>query len=133
MCLWAFAWWTILLQMRESTGNLWQSLINDVLDVSRIESGRIVLTEEAFSLPEIFDNMINMISPQITTKKQELFIDICNVIHEDVVGDSLRLQQVFMNIVGNAIKYTPDGGKISVGLKEIPSGSAFYSEYVFTC
>ena len=119
--------------MRESTGNLWQRLINDVLDVSRIESGRIVLTEEAFSLPEIFDNMINMISPQITTKKQELFIDICNVIHEDVVGDSLRLQQVFMNIVGNAIKYTPDGGKISVGLKEIPSGSAFYSEYVFTC
>lgn len=109
------------------------SLINDVLDVSRIESGRIVLAEEPFSLPEIFDNMINMISPQITTKNQELFIDIQNVIHEDVVGDSLRLQQVFMNVVGNAIKYTPDGGKISVGLKEIPSDSALYSQYVFTC
>ena len=109
------------------------SLINDVLDVSRIESGRIVLAEEAFSLPEIFDNMINMISPQITTKNQELFIDIQNVVHEDVVGDSLRLQQVFMNVVGNAIKYTPDGGKILVGLKEMPSGSALYSEYVFTC
>lgn len=109
------------------------SLLNDVLDVSRIESGRIVLTEEPFSLPEIFDNMINMISPQITTKNQELFIDIQNVLHEDVVGDSLRLQQVFMNVVGNAIKYTPDGGKISVGLKEIPSDSALYSQYVFTC
>lgn len=109
------------------------SLINDVLDVSRIESGRIVLAEEPFSLPEIFDNMFNMISPQITTKNQELFIDIQNVIHEDVVGDSLRLQQVFMNVVGNAIKYTPDGGKISVGLKEIPSDSALYSQYVFTC
>ena len=57
MCLWAFAWWTILLQMRESTGNLWQSLINDVLDVSRIESGRIVLTEEAFSLPEFVQRL----------------------------------------------------------------------------
>ena len=109
------------------------SLINDVLDVSRIESGRIVLAKEAFSLPEIFDNMINMISPQITTKKQELFIDICNVVHEDVIGDSLRLQQVFMNILGNAIKYTPDGGKISVGLKEVPCDIPFHSEYVFTC
>ena len=109
------------------------SLINDVLDVSRIESGRILLTEEAFSLCEVFDNMINMISPQIMNKHQELFIDVCDVVHEDVVGDSLRLQQVFMNIVGNAIKYTPDGGRISVGLKELPASTAFYSDYIFTC
>ena len=109
------------------------SLINDVLDVSRIESGRIVLAREAFSLSEIFDNMINMTAPQIMTKKHELFIDVCNVVHEDVIGDALRLQQVFMNIIGNAIKYTPDGGRISVGLREIPSDTAFYSEYVFTC
>ena len=109
------------------------SLINDVLDVSRIESGRILLSEEAFSLPEVFDNMINMISPQIMNKHLELFVDICGVTHEDVVGDALRLQQIFMNIVGNAIKYTPEGGKISVSLKEIPSDTAFYSEYIFTC
>lgn len=109
------------------------SLINDVLDVSRIESGRIVLAQEAFSLPEIFDNMINMTAPQIMNKNHELFIDVCNVVHEDVTGDALRLQQVFMNIVGNAIKYTPDGGRISVGLKEVPSDTAFYSEYIFTC
>lgn len=109
------------------------SLINDVLDVSRIESGRIILSEDKFSLPEIFDNMINMISPQIMNRHMELFVDICGVTHEDVIGDSLRLQQIFMNIVGNAIKYTPEGGKISVSLKELPSDSAFYSEYVFTC
>lgn len=109
------------------------SLINDVLDVSRIESGRILLTEEAFSIPDIFENMINMISPQIMNKNHELYINICDVVHEAVVGDSLRLQQVFMNIVGNAIKYTPDGGKITVGLQEIPSDTAFYSEYVFSC
>ena len=109
------------------------SLINDVLDVSRIESGRIVLAEEAFSLPEIFDNMINMTAPQILNKSHELFIDVCNVVHEDVTGDALRLQQVFMNIVGNAIKYTQDGGRISVGLREVPSNTAFYSEYIFTC
>ena len=109
------------------------SLINDVLDVSRIESGRIVLSEEAFSLSEVFDNMINMTAPQITNKKHELFIDVCDVIHEDVIGDSLRLQQIFMNIVGNAIKYTPDGGRISVGMKEVPSDIAEYSEYIFSC
>ena len=109
------------------------SLINDVLDVSRIESGRILLSEDAFSLPEIFDNMINMISPQIMNKNMELFVDICGVTHEDVIGDALRLQQIFMNIVGNAIKYTPEGGKISVSLREIPSETAFYSEYIFTC
>ena len=109
------------------------SLINDVLDVSRIESGRIVLAEETLSLPEIFDNMINMISPQIMNKNLELFVDICGVLHEDVIGDSLRLQQIFMNIVGNAIKYTPEGGKISVSLKEVPSNTAFYSEYIFSC
>ena len=109
------------------------SLINDVLDVSRIESGRIVLAEDSFSLPEIFDNMINMISPQVMNKHLELFVDICGVTHEDVIGDSLRLQQIFMNIVGNAIKYTPEGGKISVSLKELPSDTALRSEYVFTC
>ncbi|MBU5482216.1 response regulator [Blautia sp. MSJ-19] len=109
------------------------SLINDVLDVSRIESGRILLAEEAFSIPDIFENMINMISPQIMNKNHELYINICDVVHEAVVGDSLRLQQVFMNIVGNAIKYTPDGGKITVGLQEIPSDTVFYSEYVFSC
>ena len=109
------------------------SLINDVLDVSRIESGRILLAEDAFSIPEVFENMINMISPQILNKNHELFIELCNVVHEDVIGDSLRLQQVFMNIVGNAIKYTPDGGKITVGLQEIPSDTALYSEYIFTC
>ena len=109
------------------------SLINDVLDVSRIESGRIVLAQDPFSLSEIFDNMINMISPQITNKNHELFIDIKNVVHEDVVGDSLRLQQVFMNIVGNAIKYTPEGGKITVGLQEIPCTKPLCSEYVFIC
>lgn len=109
------------------------SLINDVLDVSRIESGRIVLSSEAFRLPEVFETMINMTSPQIMNKQHELFIDVCDVIHEDVVGDPLRLQQIFMNIIGNAIKYTPDGGKISIGLRELPSDTAFYSEYQFTC
>lgn len=56
------------------------SLMNDVLDVSRIESGRIILAQEAFSLPEIFDNMINMTAPQIMNKNHELFIDVCNVV-----------------------------------------------------
>ena len=109
------------------------SLINDVLDVSRIESGKVSLAEEEFSLSDQFDSMVNMIAPQIKAKKQELSVEIGHVIHEDVIGDPLRLQQVFMNIVGNAIKYTQDGGHISVCLKEDTESSDNYSKYIFIC
>lgn len=109
------------------------SLINDVLDVSRIESGKVTLAEEKFSLSDQFDSMVNMISPQIKAKKQELSVEIGHIIHEDVIGDPVRLQQVFMNIVGNASKYTPDGGHISICLKEDTESSDNYSKYIFIC
>ena len=109
------------------------SLINDVLDVSRIESGKVSLAEEEFSLSDQFDSMVNMISPQIKAKKQELSVEIGHIIHEDVLGDPVRLQQVFMNIVGNASKYTPDGGHISICLKEDTESSDNYSKYIFIC
>lgn len=109
------------------------SLINDVLDVSRIESDKVSLAEEEFSLSDQFDSMVNMISPQIKAKKQELSVEIGHIIHEDVIGDPVRLQQVFMNIVGNASKYTPDGGHISICLKEDTESSDNYSKYIFIC
>ena len=96
------------------------SLINEVLDMSKIESGKISLGEEDFNLSELIDNMITMIRPQARAHGHDLTIHIEKVQHEQVIGDPLRVQQVFMNMMSNAIKYTPDGGKIGLGIREIP-------------
>ena len=96
------------------------SLINEVLDMSKIESGKVSLTEEEFNLSELVDNMIAMVRPQIAEHRHEFTVNIRKVEHENVIGDSLRLQQVFVNIMSNAIKYTPDGGKIDIAIREIP-------------
>ncbi len=93
-------------------------LINEVLDMSKIESGKIDLNEEEFSLPQLIDNLLAMIKPQVKERNHELSVFIKDIEHEEVIGDSQRLQQAFMNIMGNAIKYTPDGGKISLYITE---------------
>jgi signal transduction histidine kinase/DNA-binding response OmpR family regulator len=93
-------------------------LINEVLDMSKIESGNLELTEEAFQLSSVFDNVISMTRSQIEEHNHELVVSIDNVTHEKVIGDSLRLQQVFMNLMSNAIKYTPDGGVIKFRIAE---------------
>ncbi len=105
------------------------ALINDVLDMSKIESGKVTLTEEEFSLSEMVDSLLTIINPQVNARKQNLKINISNVRHEDVVGDTLRLRQVFVNIIGNAVKFTPEGGEISIGIVEKEShiaGRGFY-------
>ena len=70
------------------------ALISDVLDIARIESGRVVLMEDAFSLSKHFENMLDMLRSQINAHGHELSVEISNVVHEDVIGDSVRLQQV---------------------------------------
>lgn len=107
------------------------SLINEVLDMSKIESGKIDLTEEEFNLSELIDNLIAMNRPQIKEHGHELEVNISNVEHENVVGDSLRIQQVFVNLMSNAIKYTPDGGKIRLYISEKPSNQSKVSCYEF--
>lgn len=109
-------------------------LINEVLDMAKIESGTIGLSEEAFDLPETIESLITIINPQIAANKQELKIDLGNLKHEHVLGDPTRLQQVFVNIMGNSIKFTPEGGLISLRISELPSripGSGCY-EFVFS-
>ena len=96
------------------------SLINEVLDMSKIESGKVNLTEEDFNLSELVDNMIAMIRPQVNEHKHELIVNIQELNHEHVIGDPLRVQQVFMNMMSNAVKYTPDGGRIRLSIREIP-------------
>lgn len=96
-------------------------LINEVLDMSRIESGKVELSEEEFNLSELIDNLLYMSKEGIVAKKHELIVNIEKVEHELVIGDSLHIQQAFMNLMGNAIKYTPEGGKIKLTISERPS------------
>lgn len=107
------------------------SLINEVLDMSKIESGKIDLTEEEFNLSDLVDNLLTMIRPSIVQKNHELEVRIKRVQHEDVIGDVLRLQQVFMNFMGNAVKYTPDGGKLELEISEEESSLEEYGCYHF--
>ena len=96
------------------------ALINEVLDMSKIESGKVSLAEEEFNLSSLVDNLINMVRPQIEEHEHELVVNIQHVEHELVIGDSLHIQQAFVNLMGNAIKYTPNGGTINLSIREIP-------------
>jgi len=95
-------------------------LLNEVLDMSKIESGKIDLQDEEFSLPDLLNDLITIAKPQIEAKHHELFVSVRGIEHEDVIGDSQRIQQVFLNLLSNAVKYTPEGGKVQLTLSEKP-------------
>ena len=108
-------------------------LINEVLDMSRIESGKVSLTESAFNLSDTIDSLLTVFHSQVEAKELSLQVNIRRLEHEDVVGDEQRLQQIFMNIMGNAIKFTPRGGRIGIDIEEKVShtpGSGYY-EFTF--
>ncbi|QNM05352.1 PAS domain-containing hybrid sensor histidine kinase/response regulator [Qiania dongpingensis] len=97
------------------------SLINEVLDMARIESGRIALSEEEFSLSDLLQNIITVMQPSIMDKNHRFNIHAYGLRHENVIGDPQRIQQVFLNILSNAVKYTPDDGEILFEIREKPS------------
>ena len=103
-----------------SSSNHLLSLINDILDMSRIESGKIHLEETEVSLSEVLHDLKTIISGQIHAKQLELYMDVMDVINEDVYCDKTRLNQVLLNLLSNAIKFTPAGGTVSVRLREYP-------------
>jgi len=107
-------------------------LINEVLDMSKVESGTISLSAEEFSLSDLLNSMILMIQPQIQAHRHSLQVHIQDIRHENVVGDSLRIQQVFLNLMSNAVKYTPDGGEISFTVREqaVPVSSTGCYEFI---
>ncbi len=107
-------------------------LINDILDMSRIESGIVKLEENQVHLPDILRDLHTIIQGQIDEKQQKLLIETFELVHEDVITDKLRLNQVLLNIVGNAIKYTDLGGIIRVGMTEKPSDRPGYARYEFS-
>ncbi len=109
-------------------------LINEVLDMSKIESGKLELTEEEFDLSETVDRLLGIFNSQIDAKGLTLSVTLQDITHKHVLGDSQRLSQVLVNIMGNAIKFTPNGGSISLQVSERPSrveGMACY-EFIIT-
>ena len=108
------------------------SLINDILDMSRIESGSVKLDEKPVHIPDLLHDLRTMIQGLINSKQQNLYIDTQDVQHEDVITDKLRLNQVLINIVGNAIKFTPVGGDIIIHLVEKPCQTSGYTTYEFS-
>lgn len=93
-------------------------LINDVLDMSKIESGKLTLTTEQISLKEVVEGIVNIMQPQVKTKKQTFEIHVDNIETENVWCDGVRLNQVLLNLLSNATKYTPEGGLIQLSLSE---------------
>lgn len=106
-------------------------LINEILDMSKIENGKIDLEASPFNLAEVVQNVLAMCQPLLKGKNHQIKIDIENLVHENIVGDAERLQQVFLNFLSNAIKYTPPEGKISFIIMENPSQLEGFSQYIF--
>ncbi len=102
-----------LLKIQTASTHL-MSLVNDVLDMSRIDSGRLTLNEEPFSLAELVHDIAVILRPQAIQKGHTLKIEIGQIYEEGLVGDSLHLRQILVNIIGNAVKYTQNNGKIYV-------------------
>ncbi len=112
-----------------SSSNHLLSLINDILDMSRIESGRVYIEETECSLPDILKDLRTILQSQMKSKNLDFFMDTIDVIDEDVYCDKLHLNQVLLNLLSNAIKFTPSGGSVSLTIKQkhgAPSGYASY-------
>ena len=107
------------------------SLINDVLDMSRIESGKMALEESEVHLPDMIRDLRAIVQPSVEAKQQELLIDPQDMIHEDIVIDRLRLNQIFLNLLSNAVKFTPGGGTISLRVVEKPAMTEDLTTFAF--
>lgn len=95
------------------------SLINDILDMSKIESGKITLNQEVFSIKEVIDNIKTVTSAQVEEKRQNFEVRVRDGVQEFYIGDAVRMKQILMNLINNAIKFTPSGGTISFTVTSI--------------
>ena len=118
------------LQKISVSGQHLLSLINDVLDMSRIESGTIKLDNATVHLPDVLHDLRTIILGNISAKQLDLYVDTQDIKHEDIITDKLRLNQIMLNIVGNAVKFTPAGGTINIRVTEKPCPRSGYATYV---
>ncbi len=114
-----------------TSGNHLLNLINDVLDMSRIESGKMKLEENPCRLSDILQGLYNIIQADAKAKKLELNIESADVENEDVICDELRLNQVLLNLLSNAVKYTGEGGSVRLKLTEKTGAPEGYANYEF--
>ncbi len=114
-----------------TSGNHLLSLINDILDMSRIESGKIHLSEELCSLPDILHSLHSIVQADVHAKQMDLFIDTVDVLDEEIYCDKLRLNQVLLNLLSNSIKYTGAGGTVGLRITEKGGAPAGYANYEF--
>ena len=98
--------------------NLLLGIINDVLDMSKIESGKLTLSDERFSISEMMDGVVTVIQPQCAAKSQEFLVEERNITYRQLRGDLLRIHQVILNLLSNAVKFTPEGGTIHFTAEE---------------
>lgn len=117
----------------ETSGRHLLSLINEVLDMSKIESGKIDLTLAKVNLPDMLQKITDMCRPLADINNQQMRISAGQVQHETIITDGDRLQQVLMNLLSNAIKYTPEGGKITLRMNELTSPTPGKGQYEFVC
>ena len=108
------------------------SLINDVLDMSRIESGKIQIQEVECSLPNLAHGLRSILQSSIASKNLDFFIDTVDVEHEMIICDKLRVNQILINIASNAVKYTNSGGKIKVKISETEGAPEGYADFAFS-
>lgn len=107
------------------------SLINDVLDMSRIESGRAMLETKPVHLPELVHDIRDIVQANVSAKRLSLFIDTIDVVDEDVIADPMRLNQILLNLLSNAVKYTPAGGIVSLRIVQKPNSPHGFADYEF--
>ena len=108
-------------QKIRASGQHLLSLINDILDISKIESGKVVLSVEEFTLNDLVSSVDAVIRPMAQDKEQKLFVDVTGIKYERLLGDETRINQILINLLSNAVKYTPKGGSIwfrIIGLKQ---------------
>lgn len=109
------------------------SLINDVLDMSKIESGKISMREEPFNFPELITDAVELVIPQANANRLNVEFQMAALKNENVIGDPLRIRQICVNILSNAVKYTQEGGEIRISVRQENKVHGDYQNYVFRC
>ena len=119
------------LQKVETSSDYLLDIINNVLDMSRIESGRIPIAEEPVMIPALIDSVVSLMTSSIDAKAQKLTVDISELKQTAVIGDNIHMVQVFVNILSNAVKFTPEGGKLTVKVQQMASEEEGIGCYAF--